>query len=132
MASDTQHAAAVALDATGFRLRLRALHELDRAPEFPQSMGGAIPMPAAAATAEVVASPGVTATLKWPNDVLIGTKKLSGILCEAQGGASAWTAIVGIGLNLRTPSDGWPAEIPAIALDQLTETTPEPRYSLGN
>ena len=93
-------------------------------PGFPQSMGGAIPMLAAAAAAEVVTTLGVRPTLKWPNDVLIGSKKLSGILCEAQGSSAAWTAIVGIGLNLRTPPGGWPEGIPATALDSVIETVP--------
>ncbi len=95
-------------------------------PDFPQSMGGAIPMLAAAATAEVVASLGVEATLKWPNDVLIGTRKLAGILCEAQGGSSGWTAIVGIGINVMTPPDDWPADVPGIALDAVDANIPEP------
>lgn len=35
--------------------------------------------------------------LKWPNDVLLGSAKLAGILLEAAGGA----VVVGIGVNLR-------------------------------
>lgn len=41
-------------------------------------------------------------TIKWPNDVLIGDRKLSGILAEAASGADGlvdWL-IVGIGVNL--------------------------------
>ncbi len=47
---------------------------------------------------------GVSAQLKWPNDVLINNKKLAGILIELQGdmeGPSA--AVIGIGINLRLP-----------------------------
>lgn len=55
------------------------------------------------------ASPGI----KWVNDLYIGSKKLCGILCEGCGDA----VIVGIGLNLRTPEGGFPADIPATALD---------------
>ena len=39
---------------------------------------------------------GVTALLKWPNDVLVAGKKIAGILIEASGE----TAIVGIGVNI--------------------------------
>lgn len=45
-----------------------------------------------------------SARLKWPNDVLIGERKLAGILIELQGdmeGPSA--AVIGIGLNLQLP-----------------------------
>ena len=54
-------------------------------------------------------SPGI----KWVNDLYLGGKKLCGILCEGCGDA----VIVGIGLNLYTPEGGFPAEIPATALD---------------
>jgi len=42
--------------------------------------------------------------LKWPNDVLLGDRKVAGILCEArwQGGELGWIA-VGIGLNVTNP-----------------------------
>ena len=36
-------------------------------------------------------------TLKWPNDVLIGGRKVAGILCERNGDA----VIVGIGINVK-------------------------------
>ncbi|HYK83487.1 MAG TPA: biotin--[acetyl-CoA-carboxylase] ligase [Gemmatimonadales bacterium] len=40
--------------------------------------------------------------LKWPNDVLLGDRKLAGILCEArwQGDTLEWLA-VGVGVNVR-------------------------------
>jgi BirA family transcriptional regulator, biotin operon repressor / biotin---[acetyl-CoA-carboxylase] ligase len=39
---------------------------------------------------------GVPASLKWPNDVLVGERKLAGILAEAHGDA----VVVGVGLNV--------------------------------
>jgi BirA family transcriptional regulator, biotin operon repressor / biotin---[acetyl-CoA-carboxylase] ligase len=40
--------------------------------------------------------------LKWPNDLMLGERKVGGILCEArwQGDMLAWVA-VGIGMNVR-------------------------------
>lgn len=51
--------------------------------------------------------------LKWPNDILVGDRKLSGILCErSQGDDGLGDALViGIGVNLCSPSSGWPEEL---------------------
>ena len=40
-------------------------------------------------------------TVKWPNDLLLGGRKLAGILCEArwEGGTPAWV-IAAVGLNV--------------------------------
>ena len=43
---------------------------------------------------------GDTVKIKWPNDIIIGTKKVSGILTELSSGA----VICGIGINVNTPS----------------------------
>jgi len=45
--------------------------------------------------------------LKWPNDVLLGDRKLAGILCEGrwQGGAPQWLAL-GVGVNVRNTIPG--------------------------
>jgi BirA family transcriptional regulator, biotin operon repressor / biotin---[acetyl-CoA-carboxylase] ligase len=45
---------------------------------------------------EVVAPLAPTALLKWPNDLMVGTAKLAGILIEGEGDC----AVVGIGVNL--------------------------------
>ncbi|WP_097064755.1 biotin--[acetyl-CoA-carboxylase] ligase [Sphingomonas guangdongensis] len=50
---------------------------------------------AAVALHETIAVHGVTATIKWPNDLLVGGAKLSGILLEREGEAVA----VGFGVN---------------------------------
>ncbi len=42
------------------------------------------------------AEAGVTATLKWPNDVLVADRKIAGILAEAHGDA----IVAGVGLNV--------------------------------
>ncbi len=45
------------------------------------------------------------AGLKWPNDVVVNTAKLAGVLVELQGEYSGPSSvIIGIGLNLRMPS----------------------------
>jgi BirA family transcriptional regulator, biotin operon repressor / biotin---[acetyl-CoA-carboxylase] ligase len=55
------------------------------------------------------------ARLKWPNDVLVQGRKISGILVESgpRPDGTLWLA-VGIGINLQTPPDA--AERPAAAI----------------
>jgi BirA family biotin operon repressor/biotin-[acetyl-CoA-carboxylase] ligase len=72
----------------------------------PQRLTQAVALAAAAACTEVA---GVDVSLKWPNDLLVGDRKLAGVLAEsvaAQGRLSA--VVVGIGLNVN-----WPDELPA-------------------
>lgn len=49
---------------------------------------------------------GAQARVKWPNDVLVGDRKIAGILVEARslGGRPPDAAVVGVGLNLRPQS----------------------------
>jgi BirA family biotin operon repressor/biotin-[acetyl-CoA-carboxylase] ligase len=49
--------------------------------------------------------------IKWPNDLLVGPRKLGGVLCEAAPGG----VVAGIGLNVRTPSGGFPEELARLA-----------------
>lgn len=44
-------------------------------------------------------APTLVARLKWPNDVLIGERKVCGILCE--GGGAGDPVVAGIGINVR-------------------------------
>jgi BirA family transcriptional regulator, biotin operon repressor / biotin---[acetyl-CoA-carboxylase] ligase len=83
---------------------------------------------AVAAALDAMISPGVS--LKWPNDLMWGERKVGGILCEArwQGEALGWV-VVGVGLNVRNPV---PPEVrdaaislveidPAIQIDDVLE-----------
>jgi BirA family biotin operon repressor/biotin-[acetyl-CoA-carboxylase] ligase len=58
---------------------------------------GWLPLLAGVAAATAVRqSAGVSAVLKWPNDLLVGERKLAGILAEQSGDA----VVVGLGLNV--------------------------------
>lgn len=48
------------------------------------------------------------ATLKWPNDVLIGGRKVCGILAEIEG---TQTVILGIGMNVNAEESDFPEEL---------------------
>ena len=69
---------------------------------------------AAADACEQVA--GVAVELKWPNDLLLGGRKVAGILAEADlaGPGRAPAVVVGIGLNVNWPGD-LPADLAATA-----------------
>lgn len=60
------------------------------------------PLASLAAGVAVAEACGPGARLKWPNDVLLGGKKLAGILVEAQGEV----AVVGVGINLTWAPEG--------------------------
>lgn len=46
---------------------------------------------------------GIRVTLKWPNDILLGGRKLGGILCEtSSSGSTIGDLLIGIGLNVST------------------------------
>jgi BirA family biotin operon repressor/biotin-[acetyl-CoA-carboxylase] ligase len=55
---------------------------------------------AALAVAAALRAQGVPAGLKWPNDVIVGRRKVAGILAEVPAGG---LAAVGIGINVDNP-----------------------------
>jgi BirA family biotin operon repressor/biotin-[acetyl-CoA-carboxylase] ligase len=65
---------------------------------------------------------GVTPTIKWPNDVRIGGKKLAGILVESTMEASELRhTVLGMGLNVNLDPAEFP-EISSTATSLLSET----------
>jgi BirA family biotin operon repressor/biotin-[acetyl-CoA-carboxylase] ligase len=60
-----------------------------------------LPLAAGVAVAEAMEALGVAARLKWPNDVMIGDRKVGGVLAEASSGPRGpeWV-VLGIGLNV--------------------------------
>lgn len=74
-----------------------------------------IPLFAALATADALAAAtGLPISVKWPNDLLIDTKKIGGILCEQTSRPDKTIAVViGIGLNINAPLDSFPEEFKA-------------------
>jgi BirA family biotin operon repressor/biotin-[acetyl-CoA-carboxylase] ligase len=60
-----------------------------------------LPLLTGLSVAEALAEFGVTAQLKWPNDVLVGGRKLAGILAEGwSGGEPPDVVVLGIGVNV--------------------------------
>lgn len=88
-----------------------------------------IPLVSAVAAARAVeAISGLTPALKWPNDLLLGARKLGGVLCESSGLGSKGGfdqhgfVIVGIGINVNTPRDAFPGDLRDIATSLAGET----------
>jgi BirA family biotin operon repressor/biotin-[acetyl-CoA-carboxylase] ligase len=62
---------------------------------------------------------GAAAVLKWPNDVLVGDKKLAGILVETQSqGGKLDSVIVGVGVNLEIVPSAVADRAIALAVDR--------------
>lgn len=72
-----------------------------------------LPLVAGVAAARAIRrEPRLPAMVKWPNDVLVGFRKVGGVLVELQGrGAEAWT-VLGIGLNANQQEPDLPAQAP--------------------
>ncbi len=55
---------------------------------------------------------GTKVQIKWPNDLLLGEKKVGGILTEMQvSGGKAQSVVLGIGLNVSLEEDDFPSEL---------------------
>ena len=78
---------------------------------------GVLPLAAGLALARALEQLGVDVELKWPNDLLRGGRKLSGILCESRraanpGESGAGDAVViGVGVNVSEQREQFPPEI---------------------
>ena len=68
---------------------------------------GPAPLRVGLAVAEALESVGARCAIKWPNDVLVGGRKIAGVLCEAGTG----TIVAGVGVNVRQGPDDWPPEL---------------------
>ena len=75
-------------------------------PELPPEQWPWLPLLTGVAVATAVREQaGVQAALKWPNDVLVGGRKVCGVLVEV---AAPGAAVLGIGLNVTTRADELP------------------------
>jgi BirA family transcriptional regulator, biotin operon repressor / biotin---[acetyl-CoA-carboxylase] ligase len=61
------------------------------------------------------------ARIKWPNDILVGERKLAGILLESVPSAPG-RIVAGIGMNVNTPLAEFPADLRAIATSLHAES----------
>jgi BirA family biotin operon repressor/biotin-[acetyl-CoA-carboxylase] ligase len=94
---------------------------------------GLLPLAAGLAVAQALETLGAAPALKWPNDVLLGGRKVAGVLCECRriqpasgyptappGSAAAPAlardaAVVGVGVNVSQAAADFPPEIAGTA-----------------
>ena len=67
---------------------------------------------------------GARCQIKWPNDVWVGGRKLSGILLEGRP-QEGW-AVIGIGLNIGTTREEFPEELRDAATSLVIESGTDP------
>lgn len=85
-------------------------------PAEPKALWPRLALAAGLAVSEAIERFGVSSGIKWPNDVWVGGRKISGILVEADEGF----AVIGIGLNVNTAH--FPDEVAPIATSLNIET----------
>jgi BirA family biotin operon repressor/biotin-[acetyl-CoA-carboxylase] ligase len=97
---------------------LRPGATLADAPQLVSMMAGVAAVDACTTAA------GFQPRLKWPNDVVVGGRKLGGILVELVGAPEAGAVVVGIGLNVSWARP-FPPHLVAVAVD-ATEVAGRP------
>lgn len=75
----------------------------------------------------------VAVGIKWPNDIVVGSRKLCGILTEMElDEERIHFAVVGIGINVNTAADQFPPELRSVATSLAAERgEPVPRAPLA-
>jgi BirA family biotin operon repressor/biotin-[acetyl-CoA-carboxylase] ligase len=102
-------------------------------PPLPPSRWPTLTRVGAEAVAEAVGDlTGVGVRLKWPNDVLVGERKLAGVLAESVVGPAPFV-VLGLGVNVGQRSDDWPPELAghAVSLAELGHPVPRARLLAG-
>lgn len=85
-----------------------AVYSCVLAPEVPAASWPWLPLLTGLATARTLRRHGVDGGVKWPNDVLVDDRKISGILVERVDGPRGPVAVVGVGVNADLREDELP------------------------
>ncbi len=92
-------------------------------PEVPAVHQGLIPLAVGCACAEALEKAGVDLGIRWPNDLLLGDRKVGGILVEGRVlGSTLSQVVAGIGINVQNPA---PMEGTASLSEVLPHLTPD-------
>ena len=91
-------------------------------PELPPSRAPELTLVASVALCDALRQAGVEAGIKWPNDLLVGDRKIAGILTElaADPDRVEWV-VLGAGVNVNARRDDFPPEVRDEATSVLIE-----------
>ncbi|MGZ6096983.1 MAG: biotin--[acetyl-CoA-carboxylase] ligase [Myxococcaceae bacterium] len=89
-------------------------------PELPPQRAPELTLLAAVAVAEALRAEGVEASIKWPNDVQVGGRKIAGILTELSAESDrVHFVVLGIGVNLNAGASDFPPDVSELATSVL-------------
>jgi BirA family biotin operon repressor/biotin-[acetyl-CoA-carboxylase] ligase len=97
-------------------------------PPLPPSRWPTLTRVGAAAVVDAVGDlTGLPARLKWPNDVVVGERKLAGVLAESVVGPAP-VVVLGLGINVGQRTADWPPELRgrAVSLAELGHPVSRP------
>lgn len=122
------------MDRSWFSPPLRGIYaSLILRPAIPPHEAPRMTLLSSVAVAEaLLAQTSLDVRIKWPNDILVKGRKIAGILTEISTGMDVVEhMIVGLGVNVNIPPEGFPDEIRRQATSILIETgVPFPRAAL--
>ncbi|MEI6225183.1 MAG: biotin--[acetyl-CoA-carboxylase] ligase [Deltaproteobacteria bacterium] len=98
-------------------------------PNLPPQRAPELTLVASVAACDACRKAGVEVGIKWPNDLLVGERKVAGILTElsAEPDLVHWV-VLGIGVNLNSGSGDFPADLRGVATSLSIERgQPVPR-----
>ena len=94
------------------------------APKIPPRQAFLLTVAATLASASAIRDiTGLDLKVKWPNDLIVGNKKIGGILTELRSAAHRIRcAVIGIGINVNSGKGNFPAELSSSATSMMVET----------
>jgi BirA family biotin operon repressor/biotin-[acetyl-CoA-carboxylase] ligase len=91
-------------------------------PELPPQRAPELTLVAAVALAQTLREAGAAARIKWPNDIMVGDRKIAGILTELSADPDrVHFAVLGVGVNLNLSHHELPEELSATATSLMEE-----------
>ncbi len=91
-------------------------------PDLAPDRLGLVSLVAGVGLVATLAEEGFEARLKWPNDMLIGGRKVAGILSEAElAGDGAEAVVLGVGVNVNLEREAFPSELRTTATSMSAE-----------